>query len=189
MGIPYPSVRETHTYAFIHTDDIKTRINEFFGGNMQFDVIIGNPPYQITGGDGRNKQQRTWELTMSLATPSCVQKLQTASHASLLNPEGVCLFREPDAGNLPVRFDEREQENRTKPNLTEVARRKPRRISTGRLQSLAPVLDSTRDYAQNDPRKRFSGAIRLQVWRKALHRPTSQPAARYHAALTALRSR
>ena len=22
----------------------------------------------------------------------------------------VCLFREPDAGNLPVRFDEREQE-------------------------------------------------------------------------------
>src|SRR5664279_4726162 len=48
----------------------------------------------------------------------------------------VCLFREPDAGNLPVRFDEREQENRTTPNRTAVARRKPRRVSTGRLTLL-----------------------------------------------------
>ena len=43
---------ETHAYAFIHTDDIKTRIAELFGGDMQFDVIIGNPPYQMTGGAG-----------------------------------------------------------------------------------------------------------------------------------------
>ena len=43
--------RETHAYAFIHSDNIKTRISELFGGDMQFDVIIGNPPYQL-GSDG-----------------------------------------------------------------------------------------------------------------------------------------
>jgi site-specific DNA-methyltransferase (adenine-specific) len=42
---------ETHAYAFIHADDVKVRMTELFGGEMQFDVIIGNPPYQL-GSDG-----------------------------------------------------------------------------------------------------------------------------------------
>jgi hypothetical protein len=48
---------ETHAYAFIHTKDIKTRIAELFGGIMQFDVIIGNPPYQLNT-DGFGTQAR-----------------------------------------------------------------------------------------------------------------------------------
>jgi len=42
---------ETHAYTFIHTDDITTRTAELFGDDMRFDVIIGNPPYQL-GSDG-----------------------------------------------------------------------------------------------------------------------------------------
>lgn len=44
---------ETHAYAFIHSDNIQTRLAKLFGGDMQFDVIVGNPPYQLgqSGGD------------------------------------------------------------------------------------------------------------------------------------------
>jgi site-specific DNA-methyltransferase (adenine-specific) len=43
---------ETHAYAFIHTDNVKSWIAESYGAFMQFDVIIGNPPYQLNDGGG-----------------------------------------------------------------------------------------------------------------------------------------
>ena len=38
---------ETHAYALIHTDSPKITITDIFGVAMQFDVVVGNPPYQI----------------------------------------------------------------------------------------------------------------------------------------------
>ena len=49
--------QETHAYALIHTNNIKIRLAEIFGKNMQFDVIIGNPPYQLNT-DGFGVQAR-----------------------------------------------------------------------------------------------------------------------------------
>ena len=58
---------ETHAYAFIHTDNIKTRLAEIFGGNMQFDVIIGNPPYQMKGGAGGSSDSSIYHLFVEQA--------------------------------------------------------------------------------------------------------------------------
>lgn len=43
---------ENYAYPFLHAEDVKLRLFEMFGGEMQFDVIIGNPPYQLAGGGG-----------------------------------------------------------------------------------------------------------------------------------------
>jgi hypothetical protein len=55
----------------------------------------------------------------------------------------VSLFREPDAGNPPVRFDEREPE--TEPSQTGLRRRRESFVIRHReANTTAPVLDSTR---------------------------------------------
>jgi hypothetical protein len=59
--------------------------------------------------------------------------------------ESVSLFREPDAGNLPVRFDEREQETELRQTGLRRTMRKHRN-SHREAKTTAPVLDSTRDY-------------------------------------------
>jgi site-specific DNA-methyltransferase (adenine-specific) len=58
---------ETHAYALIHADDIKTRIAQLFGGHMQFDVIIGNPPYQMKGGAGGSSDSSIYHLFVEQA--------------------------------------------------------------------------------------------------------------------------
>lgn len=58
---------ETHAYAFIHADDIQARIAEMFGANMQFDVIIGNPPYQMTGAAGGGVDSSIYHLFVDQA--------------------------------------------------------------------------------------------------------------------------
>lgn len=58
---------ENYAYAFIHTNSIKTRLAELFGGNMQFDVIIGNPPYQMKGGAGGSSDSSIFHLFVEQA--------------------------------------------------------------------------------------------------------------------------
>ena len=58
---------ETHAYAFLHTTNIKARLAELFGKNMQFDVIIGNPPYQMKGGAGGSSDSSIYHLFVEQA--------------------------------------------------------------------------------------------------------------------------
>jgi site-specific DNA-methyltransferase (adenine-specific) len=55
---------ETHAYAFIHSKNIKARLVRMFGAEVQFDVIIGNPPYQMgaAAGMGEAGEERTGRL-------------------------------------------------------------------------------------------------------------------------------
>ena len=41
---------ETHAYKFIHSQEFQTLSSDLFGENMHFDVIVGNPPYQLSDG-------------------------------------------------------------------------------------------------------------------------------------------
>lgn len=58
---------ENYAYAFIHTNDIAARLEELFGENMQFDVIIGNPPYQMKGGAGGTSDSSIYHLFVEQA--------------------------------------------------------------------------------------------------------------------------
>jgi site-specific DNA-methyltransferase (adenine-specific) len=51
---------ETHAYAFIHTDNPRSLLADLFGEPMQFDVIVGNPPYQV------NTDQTDTKITGSI---------------------------------------------------------------------------------------------------------------------------
>jgi len=58
---------ENYAYPFIHTDNIKARLDELFGDDMQFDVIIGNPPYQMKGGAGGTSDSSIYQLFVEQA--------------------------------------------------------------------------------------------------------------------------
>jgi site-specific DNA-methyltransferase (adenine-specific) len=59
--------QENYAYAFIHTNNIKTRLTGIFGETMQFDVIIGNPPYQMKGGAGGSSDSSIYHLFVEQA--------------------------------------------------------------------------------------------------------------------------
>ncbi len=58
---------ETHAYALIHSDDPRSVIREAFGEDMQFDVIIGNPPYQLEDGGYGTSARPIYQLFVRAA--------------------------------------------------------------------------------------------------------------------------
>ncbi|MDY0038179.1 MAG: Eco57I restriction-modification methylase domain-containing protein [Zoogloea oleivorans] len=94
---------ETHAYAFIHTKEIKTRIAELFGGDMQFDVIIGNPPYQLASDGGTRDipiYQRFVDQAKNLTPHFLVMVIPSRWMASGL---GLSEFRQAMLGDRRMR--------------------------------------------------------------------------------------
>ncbi len=58
---------ENYAYGFLHTDNIKNHLKTIFGKAMQFDVIIGNPPYQMKGGAGGTSDSSIYHLFVEQA--------------------------------------------------------------------------------------------------------------------------
>lgn len=58
---------ENYAYAFLHTNDVSKHLTSIFRKKMQFDVVIGNPPYQMKGGAGGSSDSSIYHLFVEQA--------------------------------------------------------------------------------------------------------------------------
>lgn len=92
---------ETYAYQFIHTDNPKTIFN------MRFDVIIGNPPYQLTDGSGASN-----DAAMPIYNKFIEQALKLKPHFLLMiipskwmvGGRGLQRFREEMMSDTHIRY-------------------------------------------------------------------------------------
>lgn len=55
------SSSESYAYFLTHSGDIQSSLNQIFGTDMKFDVVIGNPPYQMAGGAGGSSDSSIYQ--------------------------------------------------------------------------------------------------------------------------------
>lgn len=106
--------RENHAYGLIHTDDPLEFCKNIFGNNMKFDVVVGNPPYQIDS-DGNTRSMPIYHKFVDAAIKLDPQYLMMVTPSrwfagglglddfrkKMLSTERIAtLVDYPDAGNV-----------------------------------------------------------------------------------------
>lgn len=93
--------KDNHAYGFIHETGREAIAEEF---DMQFDVIVGNPPYQMAGGGGGTNDTPLYNLFVEQA------KALNPRYITMITPSrwmaggrGLCEFRDAMLGDDRVR--------------------------------------------------------------------------------------
>ena len=59
--------RDNHAYELIHSEEPNTSLEKMFGVKMKFDVVVGNPPYQMKDAAGGGVDSAIYHLFVDMA--------------------------------------------------------------------------------------------------------------------------